>query len=82
MNATIMTTKNTNKSWLDNSTHTYSSRRDADDSAQSDCNLPILSQMAIPGEVGIPRYLQKFGQGTRPRVCVCVCVFVCVCVCN
>ena len=54
MNTEMTTTKKTRKLSLDNSTHTRSSRRDTDDSAQRDCNLPILSQMAIPGEVGVP----------------------------
>ena len=69
-----MITKKTKKSCLDNSTHFRSSLWDADDSSQRDCNLPILSRMLIPDEVGVLGSLQKFGQGYPPRVCVCVCV--------
>ena len=77
----MTTTKKTKKLRLDNSTHIRSSLQDVDDSDQRYYNLPILYQMAIHGEVGIPGFLRKFDQGYPPRVCVFMCVCVCVCMC-
>ena len=59
---------------LDKSTHVCSSRQDTENSAQRDYDLPILSIMGITGDLGVPGYLWKFGQGSPPRVCVFVCV--------
>ena len=61
MNKT-MTTR-TNIMFLDNSTDIHYSYWDTEDSVQRDWDLPILSLMVIPGEVGAPWSLLKFGQG-------------------
>ena len=77
-----MTTTATEKLCLDNSTHIRCSRRDTENIAQRDCDPPILSIIAIPGEVGVPRSrgpCENLARG-HPLGCVFVCVCVCVCV--
>ena len=61
---------------LDNSTHVQYSWWDTENSAQKDCDLPILSIMEIPEELVVLGFLWKFSQGLPPRLCVYVCMLV------